>query len=68
MRTSTSVVSACPPSIEINQLMCTEVPESEPIVKFIDLLNPLKMPGGQTVAKSIGRIRLQVALSIMVYI
>ncbi|KAJ8958968.1 hypothetical protein NQ314_006332 [Rhamnusium bicolor] len=41
-----------PPGIQINQLMCSEVPGDEPIVKFINILDPLKMPPGVTVTNN----------------
>nr|XP_023016100.1 protein HIRA homolog [Leptinotarsa decemlineata] len=48
------------PGIQINQLMCCEVPGDEPIVKFINVLDPLKMPPGVSVTKEGGTMKLQV--------
>ncbi|CAG9818845.1 unnamed protein product [Phaedon cochleariae] len=48
------------PGIKINQLMCCEVPGDEPIIKFINILDPLKLPPGVTVTKEYGTIKIQV--------
>lgn len=50
-----------PPTVQINQLMCCEVPGDEPIVKFINILDPLKLPPGVSVTKDCGIIKLQVS-------
>lgn len=49
-----------PPGIKINQLMCTEVPGDEPIVQFINVLDPLKMPAGSTAVRKDHIMKLQV--------
>ncbi|KAJ8941447.1 hypothetical protein NQ318_021107 [Aromia moschata] len=46
-------VIAQPPGIQINQLMCCEVPGDEPILKFINILDPLKMPPGLLLLKNV---------------
>ncbi|KAJ8924558.1 hypothetical protein NQ315_000707 [Exocentrus adspersus] len=53
-------VIAQPPGTQINQLMCCEVPGDEPIVKFINVLDPLKMPAGVTVTKESGNMKIQI--------
>ncbi|CAG9862092.1 unnamed protein product [Phyllotreta striolata] len=55
-----SKVNHAPPSIHINQLMCCEVPGDEPIVKFINILDPTKLPPGVAVTKDCGVIKLQI--------
>lgn len=40
--------------------MCCEVPGDEPIVKLINILDPLKMPPGVTVTKDSGTMKIQV--------
>lgn len=55
-------VVAQPPGIQINQLMCCEVPGDEPIVKFINVLDPVKFAPGITVTKEYGTMKLQVSL------
>lgn len=52
-----------PPGIQINQLMCTEVPGDEPIVQFINILDPLKMPAGTTVTKRNTLLKMQVTIN-----
>ncbi|XP_018573926.1 protein HIRA homolog [Anoplophora glabripennis] len=49
-----------PPGTQINQLMCCEVPGDEPIIKIINVLDPLKMPPGVTVTKECGTMKIQV--------
>lgn len=51
------------PGIKINQLMCTEVPGDEPIVQFINVLDPLKMPPGTVATKMDKLLKLQVTNS-----
>lgn len=53
---------AQPPGIKINQLMCCEVPGDEPIVKFINVLDPIKYTPGTTVTKDCGTMKLQVCI------
>lgn len=57
---------AQPPGIQINQLMCCEVPGDEPIVKFINVLDPIKYTPGVTVTKECGTMKLQVDLFILI--
>ncbi|XP_017768816.1 PREDICTED: protein HIRA homolog [Nicrophorus vespilloides] len=49
-----------PPGVQINQLTCSEVPGDQPIVQFINVLDPLKMPLGQTITKKNDFMKLQV--------
>ncbi|XP_057664646.1 protein HIRA homolog isoform X1 [Diorhabda carinulata] len=56
--TMTKVVPQ-PPSVQINQLMCCEVPGDEPIVKFINVLDPLKLAPGVAATKECGIVKLQ---------
>ncbi|XP_072378444.1 protein HIRA isoform X1 [Diabrotica undecimpunctata] len=55
-----SEMVAQPPSIQINQLMCCEVPGDVPIVKFINILDPLKLTPGVAATKDCGVIKLQI--------
>ncbi|CAH1955908.1 unnamed protein product [Acanthoscelides obtectus] len=48
------------PGIHINQLMCCEIPGDEPIVKFINVLDPLKMPAGISVTKECNAMKIQI--------
>lgn len=48
------------PGVQINQLMCSEVPGDQPIVHFINVLEFTKMPSGTTITKKTGRIKMQV--------
>lgn len=48
------------PAPQITQLMCSEVPGDEPIVKLISILDPLKMPPGTTATKDVGVLKIQV--------
>nr|CAI5830793.1 unnamed protein product [Callosobruchus analis] len=48
------------PGIHINQLMCCEIPGDEPIVKFINVLDPLKMPPGVAVTKDGSAVKIQI--------
>nr|XP_022902960.1 protein HIRA-like isoform X3 [Onthophagus taurus] len=57
------VMSSCPPGMQINQLLCSEVPGDLPIVKFIDLMEPLKMPAGKSVMKRSSKMKIQVTNS-----
>lgn len=50
-------------SVQINQLMCSEVPGDQPVVQFINILEPQKMPVGTTVTKRTDRIKMQVSNS-----
>lgn len=56
---------AQPPGVQINQLMCCEVPGDEPIVKFINVLDPIKYTSGNTVTKDCGTMKLQVSFPII---
>lgn len=49
-----------PPGTHINQLTCCEVPGDQPIVQFINILDPLKLPAGTTVTKQAGDVKIQV--------
>lgn len=49
------------PGVQINQLMCSDVPGDQPIVHFINILDPLKMPPGTTVTKRAAKAKLQVS-------
>lgn len=40
--------------------MCSDVPGDQPVVQFINILDPLKMPSGSTVTKKITRAKLQI--------
>ncbi|GJQ84164.1 hypothetical protein Trydic_g2841 [Trypoxylus dichotomus] len=55
--------SSCPQTLQISQLMCSEVPGDQPIVKFIDVMEPLKMATGRTVSKKVGTMKIQVTNS-----
>lgn len=55
---------AQPPGIQINQLMCCEVPGDEPIVKFINVLDPVKFAPGVTVTKECGIMKLEVNFAV----
>lgn len=43
--------------------MCSDVPGDQPVVQFINILDPLKMPSGTTVTKKITRAKLQITNS-----
>lgn len=49
-----------PPGVQINQLMCSDLPGDQPIVQFINILDTLKMPPGTTVTKKAPKGKLQV--------
>lgn len=49
-----------PPGVQITQLSCSDIPGDQPIVQFINVLDPLKMPQGQTVVKKNELMKLQV--------
>lgn len=49
-----------PPGVQINQLMCSDLPGDQPIVQFINILDTLKMPPGTTVTKKALKGKLQV--------
>jgi protein HIRA/HIR1 len=49
-----------PPGTQINQLTCCEVPGDQPIVQFINVLDPLKLPSGTTVTKQCGSVKIQI--------
>lgn len=40
--------------------MCSDVPGDQPVVQFINILDPLKMPSGTTVTKKTTRAKLQI--------
>jgi hypothetical protein len=55
-----------PPGTQINQLTCCEVPGDQPIVQFINILDPLKLPSGTTVTKQCGSVKIQVSFLICI--
>ncbi|KAB0796937.1 hypothetical protein PPYR_10998 [Photinus pyralis] len=57
---STTLPKAQPPGVQINQLMCSDVPGDQPIVHFISVLEPLKLPSGSTVTKKTSHIKMQI--------
>lgn len=40
--------------------MCMEVPGDQPIVQFISMLDPVKMPPGTTITKKCDKMKMQV--------
>ncbi|XP_044271848.1 protein HIRA homolog [Tribolium madens] len=56
---SNKLISA-PPGTQINQLTCCEVPGDQPIVQFINILDPLKLPSGAAVTKQCGTMKIQI--------
>ncbi|XP_063920642.1 protein HIRA homolog isoform X2 [Zophobas morio] len=56
----TNKLMGTPPGTQINQLTCCEVPGDQPIVQFINILDPLKLPSGVAVTKQAGNIKIQV--------
>ncbi|KAK4876707.1 hypothetical protein RN001_009213 [Aquatica leii] len=57
---STSLVTLQPPGVQMNQLMCSDVPGDQPIVHFIRMLESVKLPSGATVTKKSGPIKMQI--------
>ncbi|XP_060535243.1 protein HIRA homolog [Cylas formicarius] len=58
--TQTDHVVSRPPSSEITQLMCSEVPGDEPVTNLIGVLDPTKLPVGVAVTKQAGAFKIQV--------
>lgn len=56
----TQLAMARPPGAQITQLTCCEVPGDQPIIQFVNVLDPQKMPPGQTVTKLNGVMKIQV--------
>lgn len=54
-----------PPGVQINQLMCSDVPGDHPVVQFISVLDPLKLPPGTAVTKKSAKVKLQVKIHIV---
>ncbi|KAF5276450.1 hypothetical protein FQA39_LY06519 [Lamprigera yunnana] len=48
------------PGVQVNQLMCSEVPGDQPIVHFINMLETVKLPSGTTVTKKTGQVKMQI--------
>lgn len=59
-QTSSQAPFLMPPGVQINQLMCSDVPGDQPVVQFINILDSLKMPSGSTVTKKTTRVKLQI--------
>jgi len=62
----TETVISTPPGTEINQLMCVEVPDDEPITKTISILDPVNLNAAPTVTKDAGNLKIQVNLTVLV--
>lgn len=60
MLTDANKLISTPPGTQINQLTCCEVPGDQPIVQFINILDPVKLPSGTTVTKQCGTVKIQV--------
>lgn len=56
----TQLAMARPPGAQITQLTCCEVPGDQPIIQFVNVLDPQKMPPGQTVTKLNGVMKIQI--------
>lgn len=54
------IISYVPPGVQINQLMCSDRPGDSPVVQFINVLDPLKLPPRTTVTMKSAKVKLQV--------
>ncbi|XP_050301277.1 protein HIRA homolog isoform X2 [Anthonomus grandis grandis] len=59
VETLKTVVST-PPGIQINQLMCVEVPGDQPITKVINILDPLDLNAAPMITKEAENVEIQV--------